>query len=126
MARTRYKKLGIDVYIEVNNRKLLEGFIIDSGIPSELSSKVILSVDKLAKIGETGVKEERKNEEMINEEDMVDDPEAKAEREKEKEKEEKEKEERKKEKEKEEKEKEEKEREEEDEKENIRVVGWEY
>lgn len=60
MTVSCYKKLGIDTYIEVNNRKLLEGFIIDSGIPSELSSKVILSVDKLAKIGETGVKEELK------------------------------------------------------------------
>ena len=53
-----YKKLGLDVYIEVNNRKLLEGFIIDAGIDEEIKSKVILSVDKLAKIGENGVKEE--------------------------------------------------------------------
>lgn len=53
-----YKKLGLDVYIEVNNRKLLEGFIIDAGIDEAIKSKVILSVDKLAKIGENGVKEE--------------------------------------------------------------------
>ena len=53
-----YKKLGINVDIEVNNRKLLEGFIIASGIDDELSSKVILAVDKLAKIGEDGVKKE--------------------------------------------------------------------
>lgn len=53
-----YKKLGLDVYIEVNNRKLLEGFIIDAGIDEKIKSKVILSVDKLAKIGENGVKEE--------------------------------------------------------------------
>lgn len=53
-----YKKLGINVAIEVNNRKLLEGFIIASGIDDELSSKVILAVDKLAKIGEEGVKKE--------------------------------------------------------------------
>ena len=53
-----YKKLGINVDIEVNNRKLLEGFIIASGIDDELSSKVILAVDKLAKIGEEGVKKE--------------------------------------------------------------------
>ena len=46
-----YKKLGIEVYVEINNRKLLEGFIISSGIDKELTSKVILSVDKLAKIG---------------------------------------------------------------------------
>ena len=53
-----YKKLGIEVYVEINNRKLLEGFIISAGISDELKSKVILSVDKLAKIGEKGVKEE--------------------------------------------------------------------
>lgn len=58
MTSLAYKKLGIDIYIEVNNRKLLEGFIIESGISDELKSKVILSVDKLAKIGENGVKEE--------------------------------------------------------------------
>lgn len=55
-----YKKLGIEVYVEINNRKLLEGFIVSSGIDKELTSKVILSVDKLAKIGEDGVREELK------------------------------------------------------------------
>lgn len=58
MTTLAYKKLGIDIYIEVNNRKLLQGFIIEVGIPEELSSSVILSVDKLAKIGESGVKKE--------------------------------------------------------------------
>lgn len=53
-----YRRLGIDVEIEINNRKLLEGFIIEAGISKELSSKVILSVDKLAKIGEDGVRRE--------------------------------------------------------------------
>ncbi len=58
MTALAYKRLGIDIYIEVNNRKLLEGFIIAAGIPEELASNVILSVDKLAKIGESGVKKE--------------------------------------------------------------------
>ena len=58
MTVLAYKRLGIDVYIEVNNRKLLQGFIVEAGIPEELSSPVILSVDKLAKIGESGVKSE--------------------------------------------------------------------
>lgn len=58
MTSLAYKRLGIDIFIEVNNRKLLQGFIIESGIPEELASKVILSVDKLAKIGEEGVKKE--------------------------------------------------------------------
>jgi histidyl-tRNA synthetase len=50
-----YKKLGIDIYIEWNNRKLLSGLILVSGIDEELVTRVILSVDKLAKIGEDGV-----------------------------------------------------------------------
>lgn len=58
MSVSCYKKLGIDIYIEVNNRKLLQGFIIASGIQDELASRVILSVDKLAKIGENGVRRE--------------------------------------------------------------------
>ncbi len=55
-----YKKLGIDVYVEINNRKLLEGLIISVGIDRDITSNVILSVDKLAKIGVDGVKEELK------------------------------------------------------------------
>lgn len=58
MTLLAYKRLGIKVYIEINNRKLLQGFIEDVGIPSDLASRVILSVDKLAKIGEDGVRSE--------------------------------------------------------------------
>lgn len=55
MAKECYNKLGIDIYIEWNNRKLLSGLIMASGIPDEMITTVILSVDKLAKIGEDGV-----------------------------------------------------------------------
>lgn len=58
MAIKCYKDLNIDIKIEWNNRKLLTGFIIESGIPEEIASRVILSVDKLAKIGEDGVRDE--------------------------------------------------------------------
>ena len=58
MTSLCYKKLNLNVYIEINNRKLLEGLVIASGISKELVGKTILSVDKLAKIGESGVKEE--------------------------------------------------------------------
>ena len=58
MTALAYKRLGIDIYIEVNNRKLLQGFIVEAGIPTEIASNVILSVDKLAKIGEDGVRKE--------------------------------------------------------------------
>ena len=61
MTSTCYKELGIDITIQWNNRKLLSGLIIESGIEERLASKVILSVDKLAKIGESGVKKELKD-----------------------------------------------------------------
>ena len=60
MAIKCYQELGIDIYIEWNNRKLLSGLIIECDIPEEATSRVILSVDKLAKIGEEGVREELK------------------------------------------------------------------
>lgn len=65
-----YKKLEIDVYVEINNRKLLEGLIISVGIDNDITSNVILSVDKLAKIGVDGVKEELK--ELNIEEEKLD------------------------------------------------------
>jgi len=66
MAIKGYKELGIDVYIEWNNRKLLSGLINECNIPEEVTSRVILSVDKLAKIGEDGVREELKEYDIDN------------------------------------------------------------
>ncbi len=58
MAIKCYKSLGIDIYIEWNNRKLMQGLISSCGISEDIISSVILSIDKLAKIGKDGVKEE--------------------------------------------------------------------
>ena len=55
-----FKELGIEIKVEWNNRKLLSGLMIESGIPDNLVTKVILAVDKLAKIGEDGVLKELK------------------------------------------------------------------
>ena len=55
MTKSCFDKLNIDVYIEWNNRKLLSGLVEEVGIPGDLVSRVILSVDKLAKIGNDGV-----------------------------------------------------------------------
>lgn len=53
-----YKKLGLDVYISYNNRKLLSGIIKSVGIDMDIASKAILCIDKLEKIGEIEVKSE--------------------------------------------------------------------
>ena len=58
MSFSCYNSLGINSYIEWNNRKFLSGIIIESDIAEDLTSPVILSVDKLAKIGEDGVRKE--------------------------------------------------------------------
>ena len=55
MTSKCYKDLGIDIEIEWNNRKFLSGLIKECNIEEEYISRVILSVDKLAKIGEDGV-----------------------------------------------------------------------
>ena len=67
MSFTCYNSLGINSYIEWNNRKFLSGIILESGIKEELVSPVILSVDKLAKIGEDGVKKELEEYQISNE-----------------------------------------------------------
>lgn len=58
MANDVYKMLGLDVYIQFNNRKLLSGIIRTVGISEELEGSVILSLDKLEKIGKDGVRDE--------------------------------------------------------------------
>lgn len=56
MANDIYKMLGLDVYISFNNRKLLSGIIRSTGLNEDLEGTVILSLDKLEKIGEAGVR----------------------------------------------------------------------
>ncbi|MBN2154822.1 MAG: histidine--tRNA ligase [Candidatus Lokiarchaeota archaeon] len=55
-------KLGFDIYIELNSRKLLFGILRELGITSEeLASQIVLSIDKLKKIGIKGVQDELGN-----------------------------------------------------------------
>ncbi|MBN2142885.1 histidine--tRNA ligase [Candidatus Woesearchaeota archaeon] len=58
LALDGFKALELDAYLEVNNRKLLKGIIEFAGIKPGLADSVIISVDKLAKIGRNGVKKE--------------------------------------------------------------------
>lgn len=68
MANDIYKMLGLDVYISFNNRKLLSGIIRTTGLSEGLEGTVILSLDKLEKIGETGVRSELIEKGISNEE----------------------------------------------------------
>ena len=53
-----FRKLKIDAIIKINNRKLLDEMMEYSGIPGEKRASVILSIDKLEKIGLEGVRKE--------------------------------------------------------------------
>lgn len=53
-----FSNLGIEVIIQVNNRKLLSGILKEVNIPDTLIKPVILTIDKLEKIGKNGVTEE--------------------------------------------------------------------
>ncbi len=53
-----FKELGMNAYLEVNNRKLLQGLLLDSGIDKSQLNEVIIIVDKFKKIGKDGLREE--------------------------------------------------------------------
>jgi len=55
---TSVKKLGFDAYIEINNRKLLNGLIIEAGISEKKAESIIITIDKLKKQGENEVRKE--------------------------------------------------------------------
>jgi len=58
LALEALKKLKLDAYIEVNNRKLLFGLMDFCEIPAGKRETVIITIDKLAKYGEDVVKKE--------------------------------------------------------------------
>lgn len=58
VAHQVFSRLGLEIYLEVNNRKLLTGILIAAGVPDSLIKTTILSIDKMKKIGKTGVREE--------------------------------------------------------------------
>jgi len=57
MALDVFKKINLDAYIEVNNRKLLNGILKTLKISAD-KDKVIIILDKLSKIGLAGVEKE--------------------------------------------------------------------
>ena len=60
MALRAFEKLGLDVVVKVNSRKVLDAVLEKAGVGSEKAESAILSIDKLAKIGREGVEKELK------------------------------------------------------------------
>jgi histidyl-tRNA synthetase len=60
IALDAFKKLELDAYLKVNNRKLLMSLLRYAGIKGKQIEKAVIIIDKLDKIGESGVKKEFK------------------------------------------------------------------
>jgi len=60
LTQRAFKKLGFDVVIKVNNRKLLNDILSNSGVKKDKLDTVILTIDKLDKFGLEAVKKELK------------------------------------------------------------------
>lgn len=50
MAINTYRELGIDIFVKYNNRKLMSGIILASGVDNKDIDKVIGIIDKLEKV----------------------------------------------------------------------------
>lgn len=59
LAKDVFENLGLgQVEVKINNRKLLDGILTYANIPDTLKTKTIITLDKLDKIGLSGVTEE--------------------------------------------------------------------
>jgi len=58
LINTVFKRLGLEIIIKINNREVLNAILGKCGISDEAQISTIISIDKLDKIGESGVKAE--------------------------------------------------------------------
>jgi len=58
LINTAFDKLGLEIVIKINNRNVLNAILSTCGVPEESQTSAIISIDKLDKIGEAGVKAE--------------------------------------------------------------------
>ncbi len=66
LASRVFKKLGFEPIIKVNNRKLLNELLENTGVEKEKLEAAILSIDKLEKFGLEAVKKELKGKKISN------------------------------------------------------------
>jgi histidyl-tRNA synthetase len=58
IAFDAFDELGLDIYISYNNRKFLTGVLGNIGLTEDQVNEAVISLDKVEKIGEEGVREE--------------------------------------------------------------------
>ena len=63
-----FERLGLDIIIKINNRKFLDALLSYAGIPEEKRKDMLISLDKLEKIGIEGVIEDAKERNISEEE----------------------------------------------------------
>ncbi|WP_227394976.1 histidine--tRNA ligase [Jeotgalibacillus aurantiacus] len=83
LAADVFEKLGLDILIQYNNRKLLGGVLEGFGVPKKLVTTVVLSLDKVEKIGVENVVKELTEKEIPDQavvliKDLLTNPEAKS------------------------------------------------
>ena len=66
LTQRAFKKLGFDVVIRVNNRKLLNDLLSNAGVKKDKLETVLLTIDKLDKFGLEAVKKELKQKKVNN------------------------------------------------------------
>ncbi|MEH7457915.1 histidine--tRNA ligase [Bacillus sp. JJ1127] len=67
MAFDLFQTLNLDVTIQYNNRKLLTGILKSIEIPDALTNDVILSLDKIEKIGIDGIRKDLQSRGIVKE-----------------------------------------------------------
>jgi len=60
IATDVFRELNLDIIIEINNRKVLNGILEFAEVPKLKSEQTIIIIDKLKKVGKDGVKKELK------------------------------------------------------------------
>ncbi len=58
IALDAFERLGLDVVVKVNNRKVLDALLEQAKVPEDKKETVILSIDKLEKFGREAVEKE--------------------------------------------------------------------
>lgn len=58
MVVSVFDELDLDIYISYNNRKLLYGILLSIGVKEQEINEVVLTLDKVEKIGQEGIEKE--------------------------------------------------------------------
>jgi len=66
LAQSAFKKLGLEIVIKVNNRKLLNKLLLYAGVKKEKLDTVLLTIDKFEKFGLDTIKKELKDKKIDN------------------------------------------------------------